>query len=184
MVNPNDVRVMKTRQYIQAAFRQLLERYDYEEITIQHILDLAHINRTTFYKHYRNKNELAKQLINEFKQQIFIPILDKRFSCSAEEFEEYLATVLLPLQEEVRLLWKIETPKLHLKQDMYVMIKDRYVNELHRRNLKEVNFEFQGHMFASLVLASMSYVLIHETENINPQELRANMKMVFDRIMT
>lgn len=177
MVNPNDVRVIKTCQHIQTAFRYLLEQYDYEAITVQRILDVAKINRTTFYKHYHNKNELAKQLIEEFKQRLFIPILDKRFSCNVGEFEEYIATVLLPLKEEVRLLWKIETPKLHLKQDMYLMIKDRYISEFHQQGLHEVNLEFQGHMFASLVLAAMSYVLIHD--GINPKELRVNMQMMF-----
>lgn len=34
-------------------------------MTVQDILDRAQINRSTFYKHFSNKNEVAKVLVEE-----------------------------------------------------------------------------------------------------------------------
>lgn len=160
----------------------------YDEISIQHIIEEAEINRTTFYKHYANKNSLAAQLIEEFKQQTFIPLLDKRFALSAKEFAQYLPQGLWQIKEELKLLWKIETNRLHLKQDMYQLIKQKYMAEISKGDNSadkatsmDLNLDYQGHMFASIALASLEYD-IHHLTNSDPQHILANMKKVFDII--
>lgn len=178
-----DIRIIKTQRNIKHAFRQLLKNKNYEEISVQDILDLAEINRTTFYKHYANKDSLAAQLIDEFKQQIFIPLLNKRFSSSAKEFTQYIAKILFQVKEELNLLWKIETRKLHLKQDMYLIIKQKYIEEIEKFRYNypntEINPDYQGHMFAAVALASLDYG-INSLQDNDPQYILANLKMVFD----
>lgn len=181
-----DIRIIKTQRNIKNAFRQLLAKKNYEDITVQNIIDIAEINRTTFYKHYANKDALASQLINEFKQHIFIPTLNKRFSVSAIEFSQDMPELLLRFKDELRLLTKIETPKLHLEQDMYLIIKNKYIKELKKQIKKypdiNINAEYQGHIFASVSLASISYSI--NSEHIHdPKEILDNMKMVFEIIM-
>lgn len=59
-VNPQDPRVKRTRSYIQKAFIELLAEKDFENITIQHIMDRAELNRATFYNHFQDKYELLE----------------------------------------------------------------------------------------------------------------------------
>ena len=46
-----DRRITKTRKAIYQAFLQLLNQKDYEAITVQEIIDLADVGRSTFYSH-------------------------------------------------------------------------------------------------------------------------------------
>lgn len=181
-MNKDDIRVIKTAKSIHQAFFSLLEEKNYQEITIQDILDGAQINRTTFYKHYANKDALAKQLVEEFKHTIFFPILERRFNESSLEFIQKEAPLMLRNKEIIRLLWKIETSKIHLKQDMYQLIKRQYIEALSKETIDNelIDLEFQGHIYASLALASISFSFDLEQE-VNPLHLLENLKMLFQR---
>lgn len=63
-MNQNDLRVRKTRKNIENSFISLLKEKDFHKITVQDILDRALINRSTFYKHYMDKYQLAETLCN------------------------------------------------------------------------------------------------------------------------
>ena len=47
-----DRRISKTRKAIYTAFLQLLNQKNFESITVQEIIDLADVGRSTFYSHY------------------------------------------------------------------------------------------------------------------------------------
>lgn len=53
MVNQEDPRVLRTRQLIRTAFRDLLQKKGFDAITIKDIAQEATINRATFYAHFR-----------------------------------------------------------------------------------------------------------------------------------
>lgn len=57
-----DRRITKTRKAIYAAFLQLLNQKNFETITVQEIIDLADVGRSTFYSHYESKELLLDQL--------------------------------------------------------------------------------------------------------------------------
>ena len=57
-----DRRITKTRKAIYTAFLQLLNQEDYESITVQEIIDLADVGRSTFYSHYESKELLLDEL--------------------------------------------------------------------------------------------------------------------------
>ena len=57
-----DRRITKTRKAIYSAFLQLLNQKDYETITVQEIIDLADVGRSTFYSHYESKELLLDEL--------------------------------------------------------------------------------------------------------------------------
>ena len=69
-INYADPRVRKTRKGMREAFFTLLERQGYDSITIQDIADVAEIARITFYRHYRDKEELLLDCLNSLFDEI------------------------------------------------------------------------------------------------------------------
>jgi AcrR family transcriptional regulator len=59
-----DRRVQRTRQLLQDALLALILEKGYAAITVQDILDRANLGRSTFYVHYRDKDDL---LVSEFE---------------------------------------------------------------------------------------------------------------------
>lgn len=58
-----DRRVQRTRQLLQEALVALILEKGYEALTVQDVLDRANVGRSTFYAHFRDKEEL---LLSEF----------------------------------------------------------------------------------------------------------------------
>ena len=57
-----DPRVLRSRQLLMAALAKLLDRKEFDDISIQEIADEATLNRATFYLHYPDKNALLQAM--------------------------------------------------------------------------------------------------------------------------
>jgi AcrR family transcriptional regulator len=53
-----DRRVRRTRELLRRALLLLIQEQGYDRITVQDLLDRADIGRSTFYAHYRDKDDL------------------------------------------------------------------------------------------------------------------------------
>ena len=60
-----DLRIVKTRRAIKQAFLKLRETMPLEKIRVTDICRSATINKTTFYKHYRDIFTLSAEIENE-----------------------------------------------------------------------------------------------------------------------
>jgi AcrR family transcriptional regulator len=56
--SPTDRRVRRTRELLRGALLSLIMEKGYDRITVQDILDRADVGRSTFYAHYRDKEDL------------------------------------------------------------------------------------------------------------------------------
>jgi AcrR family transcriptional regulator len=58
-----DPRIRRTRLLLQQALEKLLERQEFEKISVQDIADAATVNRATFYDHYADKFALLECVV-------------------------------------------------------------------------------------------------------------------------
>ena len=58
-------RIKKTYRALFDAFTELLEEHRFEDLTVAMLCDRAMIRRTTFYKHFRDKNDYFAFYIDE-----------------------------------------------------------------------------------------------------------------------
>jgi AcrR family transcriptional regulator len=60
-----DLRVQRTRKLLMQALNVLIVEKGFLAITVQDIVNRAVVNRSTFYRHYRDKYDLLAQYMNE-----------------------------------------------------------------------------------------------------------------------
>jgi AcrR family transcriptional regulator len=57
-----DPRILRSRQMLMEALARLLNRKEFDDISVQEIADEATLNRATFYLHYADKNALLQAM--------------------------------------------------------------------------------------------------------------------------
>lgn len=67
---PIDARIRYTKLAIKEAFLKLLKGKDVRKITVKEICKLAEIDRTTFYKYYKNQYDLMEQIEQEQLEEL------------------------------------------------------------------------------------------------------------------
>ena len=163
MAQKKDLRIVKTDINIRNTFIQLLNEKDFHSITVQDLLDRALINRSTFYKHYSDKFELAeaiaKDFLDEFESFARIKfsnhedfdLLIKKFEIIIEKFYEQRLLILG--------LWKIRTEKVNVYEDMKTILKQQYIMYYVSRVKGNCNINFHACIFASVALTTLSFMM-------------------------
>jgi len=65
-----DARIRRTRDALGDALVALMQEKPFETITVQDVLDRAHVSRSTFYSHYSDKDDLLMSDAEEFFELI------------------------------------------------------------------------------------------------------------------
>ena len=65
-----DARVRRTRDALGDALVALMQEKPFESITVQDVLDRAHVGRSTFYSHYSDKDDLLMSDADEFFERV------------------------------------------------------------------------------------------------------------------
>jgi AcrR family transcriptional regulator len=69
-VRKPDRRVRRTRDSLGDALNELMHERRFEEITVQHVLDRAGVSRSTFYAHFRDKDDLFLSDVEDFLEMM------------------------------------------------------------------------------------------------------------------
>ena len=101
-----DRRVRRTRDLLRSALVSLIEEKGYDSITVQDILDRADVGRSTFYAHYRDKEDLLRSGFEDIRSALAA----ERDSAAgpAERKIEFLQPTLVVFQhvDRYRQHWK------------------------------------------------------------------------------
>lgn len=105
-----DRRVQKTRSVLHGALASLVHEKPYEDIVVKEILARADVARSTFYAHYRDKDELLERGIRELLIAGATRLPDRRTDATGrvlrfsmpflEHVEGFRVAGLLPLGPE------------------------------------------------------------------------------------
>ena len=160
-----DLRVIKTRRSIETAFITLLGRKQFEQITVQNILDEALVNRKTFYKHYEDKYNLADILI-EREDARLEEALRKRFNRtrSPKDVPDALRDFYLTLfegREEILALMKVRTAHHNLSEDFRQILRTAYLDRFspERTGVDPRELDFLAESYAALAFAGIRWAL-------------------------
>lgn len=73
-VRSKDRRIQKTMNLLHEALGSLIREKPYDEIIVQEILDRANVGRSTFYMHFRDKDELLLSSIHGILGSVHAPM--------------------------------------------------------------------------------------------------------------
>jgi AcrR family transcriptional regulator len=65
-----DRRIVRTRDTLGDALVELMQEKAFDEITVQEVLDRAGVGRSTFYAHYRDKDDLFLSDVEDFFEMV------------------------------------------------------------------------------------------------------------------
>jgi len=101
-----DARTSRTRNRLGTAFLELIHERPIEDITVQDVLDRTGVGRSTFYLHFRDKNDL---LLSQL-----------------ERFGEHMSTVLIVNKEKSLRVAPVAEMFAHVEQQrkLYCILRD------------------------------------------------------------
>ncbi|WP_419958464.1 TetR/AcrR family transcriptional regulator [Psychrobacillus psychrotolerans] len=135
MTYKEDPRAIRTQEMLKEALLTLLqEGHSLHQITIQKLTQRANLNRTTFYLHYQNINELKEHLTNDIFQVLTDKIenLTSTFDRNRQQHLLQLLDYLLEQRNHILALVQFEQIEKHL----LLLMKDLIV--VRRSNSKSI----------------------------------------------
>ncbi len=93
-----DPRVIRTREVLERAFMELIEKKGFQAVTVQDITERAGVNRATFYAHFADKYALLDYSI----RQGFLQEVDKRMLNACHLTTENLRMLIVAVCEYTR----------------------------------------------------------------------------------
>ena len=134
-----DLRVKRTNKYIIEAFIRLVEEKGFEQVTVQNIADEAMINRSTFYAHYKDNQDLYEKIF-DLAVESFTAILD---------FEDFVQGNRIKIRKIEAAMTELF---LHIQNNrsFYLTIMDASAIEIIRKKLGLILTERYQEIFSTL----------------------------------
>ena len=163
-----DLRIYKTINALHNSAYELLDRYSYDEITVEMICRKSMCGRSTFYAHYESKQALFQALVDS-QVLAYRTLLEKRLSedtCS--DFVLYIHELericLAPNRNKLISLFKIDNPNFSFEKKLLEVVKDVYLKKIGMTDTTSL----MADLYAVNVLTIFKRILI---EGISDKEL-------------
>lgn len=167
-----DRRQKKTRDAIFKAFASLLSEKNFNQITVQEIIDAADVGRTTFYAHFETKDFLLKELCEELFDHIIgtamgHPNVNGRYSCGKATDSVYLHLIKHLQQNDSNILELLSCQNNELflkyfKNDLQKLIRTQFKESMNHSNLPE---DFLINHISSTFVETVSWWISHHMKD-------------------
>ncbi|MDQ0882487.1 TetR/AcrR family transcriptional regulator [Peribacillus sp. V2I11] len=130
-----DRRIRKSKMALKESLISLMQNKDFREISITDIVELADLNRGTFYKHYQYKEELLEEVMEDVIADLIISYREPYKNVETFTINELTASVI-KIFEHVANYANIYT--LILKSNAWPTLLERICNELKKLPLEDL----------------------------------------------
>ena len=142
-MSKNESKYFNTAIKMDEALITLLEKKDFEYITIKEICDTAGVNRSTFYLHYENTSDLLKETTRYIIDK-HLSYYEKGKQCISLQLETCRRDELLFITDEYL------TPYLTFIKENQRLFKVS-IKEFHSMNMDEVYGKMFEHIFCPIL---------------------------------
>jgi AcrR family transcriptional regulator len=175
MDKKEDLRIVKTKASLYRALTDIMKKKPFEDIRVSEICKKSLINRSTFYDHFNDKNELLFAMIqdmkNELKENL---VLEEKQETIKESAMQILKALLNHIDKNKKLYSSV------VKINENSIAKDMMVNTLLEMVTKEIDKNFNNNttiptktmvlFYASGVISIVTEAL-KDPNTFNPDEL-------------
>lgn len=178
-----DRRRIKTRQQIIQAFEQLIMEEGYDQMNVLKLTSKAKINRSTFYDHYADLDELYHSIIDDLMAHFTSFLVPEVFSEEGVVNLEKLHEIIVNILEEVAtrrhfLINLIQTSDVRLLKDRIVLtIVSRYhdhIDLFSSQSPSKHDWELVVFYLSSVLYGFLNY-WINATDPIDSDEMASSM---------
>lgn len=176
-----DRRIQKTLKLLQNALAELIAEKDYEDITIQDILDRANVGRSTFYAHFENKDQLLRSmltLLNDKFEEGIQHISDghKPYEANSDNMPLKALQFIEQNQRLFKALLGKPNQSLHsnpLSDYLFVIIREHFLSMLRLRNADPLQAEMIARYYTGAFIGALAWWV--ENDLVYPPEVFAQM---------
>ena len=147
---PQDLRIRRTRKWLQEALLSLMSEKPFIKISIAEITEKAEVSRPTFYLHYKNKEE------------VLVDYLDSMYQSFMEDMQPYLDSILqgkmaVKLFEQIAAQATFLLPLLNSEVSYIVMEKlHQYCYDVIKQSLQQDLFPSIDDTTWDILMASLA----------------------------
>jgi AcrR family transcriptional regulator len=157
----SDLRIRRTRGRLSDALVALMQEKPIDEITVQEVLDRAGVGRSTFYLHYRDKDDLFLCVLEDGLEMWTTAVISKKQrSYRIAPVEEFFAHVA-----DANKLYRalVDSGRIHaffdLAQGYFARGIARRLKDMGLNNLVQNELDASSHAFAGNLLALLKWWL-------------------------
>lgn len=188
-----DLRIEKTYRALSDAFTELLEEHRFEDVTVAMLCERAMIRRTTFYKHFRDKNAYFVFYIDELMETI-THMEEERRATGGRSLYELRRAVFSDAMQLILAHEKLMDNILESSMSgmMTGVICDRIAASIHERvmcvldrdALAPVSLETTAEFVAGGIVRLFTNWWKRDREHANFNEMAEVVDALFERAMT
>jgi AcrR family transcriptional regulator len=168
-----DARTRRTHRALSEALVSLMVAREFDEITVQDVLERAGIGRTTFYAHFRNKEDL---LLSDTER--FIGLLDAHFSASVGATRRVAPLAELAMHVGEYAAFAASLQRSGQEQDVWEIVVGEFARIITRRLTElgvkpapaELPLEVSSRVYAAAAITLLQWWMDH-SRPISAQEL-------------
>ncbi len=111
-----DRRTIKTRHLIKRAFTDIVHEKPINKITVKEIANLAGVNRSTFYQHFKDVYEVHEAVLEDFATEFIRLFRERGYQYHKEDTERSLRGLINYMQDNEKIF------KILVRHDESVLV--------------------------------------------------------------
>ncbi|UWF56921.1 TetR/AcrR family transcriptional regulator [Staphylococcus hyicus] len=190
-MNKQDLRVLKTQKAFMHAFTELLKTKAFDRITVQDLCDRALVQRSTFYRHYKDKYHLlacaTEHALTRITQEHVSAI---RSDNATLRLEQYIDNLLTYVYDNQVILRHVISHYMHdevtsiIYKQVYLAVRQQTHAELLSGKRLDIDTDVFNHFIASGLISIMLNWSNQNDTTRTIDNLKTDIVTLIDRVRT